>query len=353
MRFSLYNAVISVFVIIILIGGLVLFIRTENLSDIRNAESHSEPFPLWAENIARINGISALAGGIGILSGVLASRTLSRPIDELAQAAQKIGAGDLSVRTTAQGSEEINILARSFNEMAESLEKDESLRSNLLADVSHELRTPLTVLEGNLRAMLDGVYTLNDDEVANLYAQVRHLIHLVEDLRLLAQAEARQLPLTLQPTDAATLIREVVEFFTPQADESGIALVLDNFPVSFWLKADSARLRQILYNLLANALRHTPRGGTVSLRTETEAESARLVLTDTGEGISPDDLPHIFDRFYRADKSRARDSGGSGLGLAIVKALVEAQGGSIRAESGGAGQGSRFILGFRRVIPEV
>jgi len=218
------------------------------------------------------------------------------------------------------------------------------LRHNLMADVSHELRTPLTVLEGNLRAALDHVYELDDEQIANLYEQTRHLIRLVNELRELTLAEAAQLPLDQQSFDLRLLVQETVAVFEPLAEEEQVQLVVKMAPNLPFISADRSRMRQVLHNLLVNALRHTPEAGQITLSATAVTGRVRLTVQDTGEGIDPQHIEHIFDRFYRTDPSRTRETGGSGLGLAIVKAIVEAHGGSVAAASAGAGKGTIFTI---------
>lgn len=286
-----------------------------------------------------------MVGIIAIILGVWLSRWLSAPIVALSQAAKEIGSGDLQQRVPVHNhSQELDDLARSFNRMAADLEHSETLRNNMLADISHELRTPLTVLSGRLHAALDKVVELDEEDLANLYGQTQHLIHLVEDLRLLAQAEAHQLPLAIAQVDLADLWRELAANFSLVAKEKGIRFhveAMDRLPN---LSADPGRLRQLFSNLLANAIRHTPHGGKVVVSGEVQGTAIALTIQDNGEGIAPEQLPHLFDRFYRADTSRTRDTGGSGLGLAIVKALVETHKGEITAESAGYNKGSRFTV---------
>jgi signal transduction histidine kinase len=251
----------------------------------------------------------------------------------------------LSQRVEVSGSAELIEVASAFNDMAATLEQAEQLRRNLVADVAHELRTPLTVLQGNLRAILDEVYPLDKAEVARLYEQTRLLSRLVNDLHELAQAEARQLPLNLQETDLAHLVSATVDTFRPAAEAKGVGLEA-GLPASPALaQVDAARLSQVLHNLLANALRHTPPGGTITLRAEAGTEAVCLTVADSGEGIPAEHLPHIFDRFYRTDPARSRDQGGAGLGLAIARAIVEAHAGQIEAASPGpSGQGTLFTI---------
>ncbi len=292
--------------------------------------------------------VAAIGGLLGILFGVLTSRGLAAPLNRLAEAARAIGARDLSRRVEVEGSDEVREVARAFNEMAGALQQAETLRRNLMADVAHELRTPLSVLQGNLRAILDDVYPLDKSEVAQLYDQTRLLSRLVGDLRELAQAEAGQLQLNLRPTDLARLIEDTVTTFSPIAEAEGLTLeaqVPGDLPC---VRADSERIAQVLHNLLANALRHTPAGGTIWLRAGHGTGQERqvwLAVQDTGEGIPSEHLPHVFDRFYRADPARSRATGSAGLGLAIVRAIVEAHGGQVSAASDGlSGHGSTFTV---------
>jgi signal transduction histidine kinase len=281
---------------------------------------------------------------VATVAGVLLSRSLTRPLDELAAAARDIGAQNLSRRVNVKGTDEIADVATAFNEMAGRLEQQETLRRNLLADVAHELRTPVTVLQGNLRAILDDVYPLEKEEVARLYEQTLHLTRLIDDLRELAQAEAHQLPLNVTAVDVAKLVKETAVTFQPICDHEGITLraeLLGALPI---IQADQARLRQSLNNLLDNAIRHTPRNGTITMQAEQLPGELQLRVIDTGEGITAEHREHVFDRFYRIDPARSRETGGTGLGLAIVKAIVEAHGGKITVESDGKGQGSRFVI---------
>ena len=300
------------------------------------------PLQAGREEIAgRLVNFMLLSVVVGLGAGVIIGRVVSAPISELARAAHRIGQGDVGVRVRPHGSREMIELATTFNRMAADLEHAETLRNNLMADVSHELRTPLTVLEGNLRAALDHVYALDESEIANLYGQTRHLIRLVNDLRELALAEARQLPLEKQPTDLTALVAETLQAIEPLAVEKGVRLENDTAQMPELL-VDSIRIRQVLFNLLANALRHTPAGGQVTVSATATAGEVLLAVQDTGEGLDPEQLAAVFDRFYRGDKSRSRETGGAGLGLAIVKAIIEAHGGRVAAQS--AGKGCAFMV---------
>ncbi len=288
----------------------------------------------------------AIVGGLsGIVFGILMSLTLTAPLNNLAEAARDIGARNLSRRVKVAGSDEMIEVAHAFNEMAAGLEQAEQLRRNLLADVAHELRTPLTVLQGNLRAILDEVFPLDNSEMARLYKHTRLLSRLVNDLHELAQAEARQLPLNLQETDLLDLVKSTGDTFNPIAETKSITLRLNLPPHLPPIRVDAARLTQVLQNLLANALRHTPAGGTIIIHVESAPDAICLSISDTGDGIPPEHRPYIFDRFYRTDPARSRDRGGAGLGLAIARAIIEAHGGIITVASEGTpGQGSTFTI---------
>jgi two-component system OmpR family sensor kinase/two-component system sensor histidine kinase BaeS len=326
-------------------GGLetVGYLRVERVPEPRPGPPPQQFLLGWLSRSLLL--VAAVTGVMGILFGVLASRNLTAPLSRLAEAAQAIGARDLSRRVEVGGSAEVREVAQAFNEMAAALEGAETLRRNLLADVAHELRTPLSVLQGNLRAILDDVYALEKGEVARLYDETRLLSRLVNDLHELAQAEAGHLALNRQPTQLAELVGSTASAFGAAADAKGVTLNWHIPPDLPPVMADSARLTQVLHNLLDNALRHTPAGGGIALRAGCDAGEVWLEVQDSGDGIAARDLPHVFDRFYRADPARSRATGGAGLGLAIVRAIVEAHGGRVSAASQGVpGQGSTFTL---------
>jgi signal transduction histidine kinase len=291
----------------------------------------------------RLMHFMALSLAIGLAGGFAIGRVVSAPVTALARASRKVEDGELGVRVPVRGSRELKELAETFNKMAAALQQAETARNNLMADVSHELRTPLTVLEGNLRAALDHVQSLGEADIANLYTQTRHLIRLVNDLRELALAETGQLILEKTPTDVRLLVHETVQALEPLAAEKEVQL-LSELPEMPAALLDSLRMRQVLFNLLSNALRHTPAGGVIRVKGAHGPEGLTLTVEDTGEGLTPEQLASLFNRFYRVDKSRSRETGGTGLGLAIVKAIVEGHGGTIHTTSAGKGQGSRFTI---------
>jgi signal transduction histidine kinase len=289
---------------------------------------------------------------ISILIGVVSTRGLTAPLNKLARAAKAIEAQDLSQRVEIKGSREIREVAAAFNDMATGLEKAEELRTNLLNDIAHELRTPLAVIQGNLRAILDDVYEMDKAEIARLYDQTLQLSRLVDDLRELAQAEARQLVLNIAKVDTVSWVKNVAAVFQPMVEQKGVNLrveILGKHPV---IHADQERLTQVLHNLLNNALQHTPEGGDITIQTEQRSEHFTLRVLDTGEGIAAEHLPHIFDRFYRSDAARTRQTGGTGLGLAISQAIVQSHNGHITAISAGSGRGSEFVIQLPSNIQE-
>ncbi len=289
-----------------------------------------------------------IAGGLSIVLGILLSRTLSAPLATLAQAAHRFAARDWTQRVPVRGAQEIAEVSTAFNRMADDLQQQETARRNMIADIAHELRTPLTVMQGNLRAMLDDVYPLTREEIATLYDESRLLGRLVDDLRELALADAGQLPLNVMTFDLSTVLQNAVSNFATAADARGIQ-VKNVVPVTLPnVRADSDRVAQVMRNLLANALRHTADNGTIAVSAQTLDHFVRVQVSDTGEGIAPEDISHVFERFYRSDKSRARMTGGTGLGLAIAKAWIEAMGGRIGVESE-LGKGSTFWF----TLPEV
>jgi signal transduction histidine kinase len=289
--------------------------------------------------------LGILSATLGLFGGVMISRWLAAPLARLETTVRELGKRNFTVRAKVTGSKEMRSVAQAFNDMAADLEKAETLRRNLLADVAHELRTPLSVLQGNLHALADGIYPLEKSEVARLLQQTELLARLVNDLRELAQAEAHQLTLNRTEIDLQSLVQSTVASFKATADQRGVALKVDLPQTPILMQGEAGRIRQVLNNLLQNALTHTPDGGNIRVHLRAEPPYVVIEVADTGSGIAPEQLPHIFDRFYRTDRSRSRDSGGSGLGLAIAKAFVELHGGTITAASAGeVGKGSTFTI---------
>ncbi|MDX2077315.1 MAG: ATP-binding protein [bacterium] len=323
-------------------GNLQGYLRGLGLASDKFLRDYSpqSQFLAWLQE--RIWWMSLMGALIGLIFGGIFARNIAAPLRNLAEAANHIARRDLKQRVALRGTTEMVLVGSAFNNMAEELAHAEKLRRNLVADVAHELRTPLTVLQGNLRAMLDGVYPTSPEEIANLYDQTRVLSRLVNDLHELAQADANQLPMTIATMNVGDVVTRLVATFSPIAEAEGVSIQTYIAPDLPLINGDSGRIAQVVNNLLNNALHHTPSGGVIHLKLLLEGERVCLEVTDTGKGISSDHLPHVFERFYRADRARSRNSGGAGLGLAIVKAIVTAHHGDIIASSDGEGHGATF-----------
>jgi signal transduction histidine kinase len=288
--------------------------------------------------------IAALAAtAVALVVGGVLFRSIVAPLRHLTAASQAIAEGDLSARAPVQGRDEVAQLAGAFNRMAENLARAEEARQNQTADVAHELRTPLTIVQGALEAMLDGVYPTDRENLLAALAQVRTLGRLVEDLRLLALADAGQLRLDTAPLDLGVFLREVVEAHRLRAGEQGVNLALEMPPSLPPVQADRDRLAQVMGNLLSNALRYVPQGGHVAVQVTERGSEVVVAVADDGPGVPPEDLPHLFERFWRGDRARRRIMGGSGLGLAIARHIVKAHGGRMWVHSV-EGEGSTFTF---------
>ncbi len=284
-----------------------------------------------------------IAIAIAIIITFLLSRRILAPVKALTSAARRLGRGDFSQRLKVKDKGELGELATTFNTMTDDLERGERLRRDLVADVAHELRTPLSNVRGYLEAIRDGVVSPDPATIASLHEEVMLLARLVEDLQELALAEAGQLKLVKQPEDIGQIVTQAVASTQPQASARGVALSSDMEAGLPTCDIDAQRVSQALHNLIDNALAHTHQGGTVTVSGRREDGYVAVSVADTGEGIPAEELPNIFERFYRVDKSRARATGGHGLGLTITRRLVEAHGGRVSVESE-LGKGSRFTF---------
>ena len=327
-----------------------IYVEPADESDINRAATEiafkaTGRFFLWG-------GLAAIVVAL-VLTFVLSRRILS-PMRELSHAANKLGKGDFSQRVAVDDPGELGELAESFNAMAGDLERNERLRRNMVADVALELRTPLSNLKGYLEAIHDGVLKPDAKVIESLSEESATLSRLVDELQELSLAEAGELKLIFQDEDISRIIRETVVAAQAKANAKEIKLiwkVTDGLPR---VTIDSYRIRQVLNNLLQNAIAHTESGGHIEVTGEQRADEIAISVTDNGEGISAEDLPNIFERFYRVDKSRARSTGGSGLGLTIAKRFVEAHGGEISVKSE-QGKGSTFTFTLpihRKAAPE-
>lgn len=266
------------------------------------------------------------------LIGLFLTRRVVAPLAEVIAAAQEVTKGKFETRVNVKGPDDLRVLSDSFNQMTATLERNEQEHRDMLADVAHELRTPLTVLRGRLEGILDGIYTADEKNLAPALASTYLLEHLVEDLRLLALAESRQLQFNKKEIDLIELTRRSLQMFAAEAQEKQISLSLEHNTAETKLMLDPQRTEQIIGNLLNNAFQFAPVGGRVWINIQADPDAIRISVNDNGVGVPSADMPFIFHRFWRKEKSRSRAHGGTGLGLAITKHLVEAQGGTIYAE---------------------
>lgn len=310
----------------------------------------NSPMPqLYADFRASFNEALLYATFAAILAALLLSlfysRSMLKPVHDISLATQHITEGNYGERVQVNGSDELAQLALRFNLMAEKLDEVESMRRRLIGDVSHELRTPLTSIKGSMEGLMDGVLPADSETYQQIYLEADRLNRLVDDLQELSRVESRAYQLDLRPVDLVATMQTLIKRLAPQAETKHISLNLDLASGLPSVLADEDRTIQILTNLTVNALNYTPEGGKVTLSAKRLNNEVLVSIHDTGIGIPSEHLPRIFDRFYRVDKSRSRQSGGgSGIGLTIARALVEAHGGRIWVESEGDGHGSTFTF---------
>lgn len=289
--------------------------------------------------------LAALAATIvAVAASLFVARRIAGPVTAMARASRQMAAGQYNMRVEAVEPVELAELATSLNHLATALEEAEGRRVTLIGDVAHEIRTPLTTLRGNLEGLIDGIIEPSPELFATLHDETGRLTRLVDDLQQLSRVEAGDIALKIDRTVVRAAVDRVVTQVGASFAAKGVALRLEMPAELPGVRADEDRLVQILTILLANALRHTPAGGTVTIGARERGGRVELSVADTGTGIAPEHLPHVFERFYRADAARSRSGGGSGIGLTIARALVEAQDGSIRAESPGSGRGATFTV---------
>lgn len=301
---------------------------------------------------------SLISLGVGLLISLLAAtavawfltRRLRRPLDQVTRAASELSRGHYATRVPAVGSgTELETLATAFNTMAARLEGIEDTRRRLLSDLAHELRTPIATLSAYHEGLHDGVATLGPASRAALEEQTNRLARLADDIEEVSTAEEGRLALDRQTHPVTGLLRAAYEGMRDRYAATGVALVIDTTAAAgLDVCVDRDRLGQVLTNLLGNALRHTPPGGTVTVSGRRDGDEAAITVTDTGDGMTPEQLDHIFERFYRGDTARTRDRTGSGIGLTISKAIVDAHGGTLSAASAGLGQGAQFTIRLPR-----
>ncbi len=283
------------------------------------------------------------ASAVALLLGLALARNLTRPLRRLTVAIHAMAAGKLEQRVDVTSRDEIGELAEAFNTMSAQLAQSNQARRQMTADIAHELRNPLMVITGYIEALREGVLRPSPARFDMMHEEAQHLQRLVADLRTLSLADAGELALMPQVVEPSVLLARVAEGYAPAAQKAGIVLVVEPLTAAPEVKVDVERMVQVLANLVTNALRHTPAGGTVTLAAHTEPRGAALTVTDTGEGIAPDVLPLVFDRFYRADTARSQSGDESGLGLAIVKSIVAGHGGTVDVASE-LGKGTTFTV---------
>jgi two-component system sensor histidine kinase BaeS len=321
-------------VAIVIIGAGVIVIGAGTFADMMagHGQDQAASHAMFDDAVVRVVLAAALVAGV--VATVLASLlgpTLARPLERMSVAARRIAGGDYATRVEPEGPPEILSLAESLNQMAAALEEQERLRRDLVANAAHELRTPLTNLKGYLEALRDGVIEPDRATFESLWEETERLVRLSRSLEAL---EADAAEPSAVPIDLARGVRSAVELADPAFRAAGLRVVVE-VPPALPARGDPDRLAQILGNLLQNALRYTPAGGTVTVHADRRADDVVVAVSNTGPGIPAEDLPHVFERFYRVEKSRDRARGGAGIGLAIVREHVEALGGRVGAESGG------------------
>ena len=280
---------------------------------------------------------------VAIVLSLFFSRNVIAPVQMMSRATQRIADGRYDERVQVNGTDELAQLAVRFNQMAEKLNQIESMRRRLIGDVSHELRTPLTAIKGSMEGLMDGILPANHETYQQIHTEADRLNRLVDDLQELSRVEARAYQLDIRPLDVSSLAQTVTKRLATHAEAKRIILDLELTPNLPHVLADEDRATQVLTNLVGNALQYTPENGRITLSAKHVANEVQIAVRDTGIGIPPEHLTHIFDRFYRVDKSRSRQSGGgSGIGLTIARSLIEAHGGRIWVESAGDGKGSTF-----------
>jgi two-component system, OmpR family, sensor histidine kinase BaeS len=295
-----------------------------------SAEHARDMYDDSVTNVVIAASLVAVVASVGL--AILLGRMLAKPLAEIGAAARRIADGDYAARVPREGPEELASLADSFNQMAASLERQEAMRRDFIANAAHELRTPLTNLQGYLEALRDGVITADRATYESLHEEADRLVRLSRSLDALAEGDADAEPPTLVELDLAAAVRAALDLAAPSIERAGLRLDAD-IPPALPARADPDRLAQVLANLLSNAVRYTPRDGMISVRVERRPGDVLVSIANTGEGIPAEDLDRVFERFYRVEKSRDRARGGAGIGLAIVKQLVEGIGGRVGAES--------------------
>jgi signal transduction histidine kinase len=309
-------------------------------------------WPFDRELVAYLLVAGLAAAVTAALASLFVARRISAPVRRMLVATRRVSAGHYDERVPVAEPDELGELSEGFNAMAEALQEGERRRREFIADVSHELRTPISTLQGYAEGLVDGIVEPSEETFGLMHAEAERMRRLVDDLRQLSRAETGELSLNATVADPARLLKRACEGMAPLFTEKGVGLRVRTTEGSTAVLADPDRVVQVLVNLLGNALRHTPPGGWVEAEAAPIGGEVRFAVADTGEGLETEHLSHLFERFYRVEKSRSRTGsrGGSGLGLAISRALVEAMGGAIRAESAGPGRGARFVFALPAAV---
>ncbi|MCP4590482.1 MAG: HAMP domain-containing protein [bacterium] len=339
-----------------LAGGVEITIDEQVVGSVLTAGTPPELTPreeLFLERINQALLYAALgATSLALFLSLFLARTLTRPLHELIAATRAMAQGDLEQQVAVRSQDELGELAAAFNQMSVRLTRANELRRQMTADIAHDLRTPLTVIKGYTEALRDGDLPPATATFETIYQEAEQLNHLIDDLRTLSLADAGELTLHRRATAPQDLLERAAAAYLPQARQLGIALHVDAVPDLSPVQVDPDRLAQVIGNLVSNGLRYTPEGGRITLAARQRADGAYLIIQDTGAGIAPADLPHIFDRFYRGDAARETNEGESGLGLAIAKSLVEAHGGALSVSST-LGEGSAFVIALPAICGTV
>jgi signal transduction histidine kinase len=324
--------------LVIVVGGVLLVggeVFTTLMMQAGDSAEHARE--MWDHSVPGVVLAAVIVAGLASVAlAFVMARMLARPLHEVGAAARRIADGDYAARVPREGPEEIASLADSFNQMAMSLEEQERMRRDFIANAAHELRTPLTNLQGYLEALRDGVITADRATYESLHEEADRLVRLSRSLDALAEGDAATAPPELEPVDLVAVVRMAVELAQPTIERAGLRLEV-HAPATLPARANPDHLAQVLANLLSNAARYSPRGGTVTVTAERRPADLLVSVANTGDPIPPEDLDRVFERFYRVEKSRDRARGGAGIGLAIVKQLVEAGGGRVGADSGESG----------------
>jgi signal transduction histidine kinase len=325
-------AVAAMAIAVLALGVVVVGGRSFSELMVAHGESVETSQQMFADSVLWTVGLAAIAAAVlAVVAATMVGRRLAEPLEDIGQAARRLARGERNTHVPRRGPEEVKSLADSFNQMAAALRDEERMRNEFISNAAHELRTPLTNLKGYLEAIRDGVTEPDRGTLDSLLEETDRLVRLSRSLDLLAEGDTSASP-PLVELDLAAAVRRAVDLARPALASAGLVATVDA-PATLAARGDPDGLAQVLANLLQNAVRYTPRGGSVVVRAERRAATALVSVTNAGVEIRSEDLPHVFERFYRVEKSRHTERGGAGIGLAIVRQLVEAAGGSVGAES--------------------